>query len=159
MIRALLHGGLIALLLAFVSCQRSSDSDRLARRSVEQREPPDAATPTPPPPPTAAMVRVDTPESGALITSPVLVSGRARGSWYFEAEFPVRLLGGKGQMIGTGVARAQGDWQTTEYVPFEVSITFHPAADDSTGTLVFEKSNPSGNSEHAAEVRVPVRFR
>jgi immunoglobulin-like protein involved in spore germination len=105
------------------------------------------------------MVRVDTPEPGALISSPVTVTGRARGSWYFEAEFPVRLLGAQDKMIGTGVARAKGDWMTKEYVPFEVSITFHPAAEDSTGTLVFEKSNPSGAAEHASEVRVPVRFR
>jgi hypothetical protein len=78
---------------------------------------------------------------------------------YFEAEFPVRLLDDHEKMIGTGVARTEGDWTTSDYVPFEASIVFHPPLTDSTGTLVFEKSNPSGQADHAAEWRVPVRFR
>jgi Immunoglobulin-like domain of bacterial spore germination len=127
---------------------------------VESTDSSAAPAPTPEPSTTPPkLVVVDSPTPGALISSPVRVTGRARGSMYFEAEFPVRLLDDHETMIGTGVARAQGEWTTSDYVPFEVSIVFHPPLTDSTGTLVFEKSNPSGQPDHAAEWRVAVRFR
>lgn len=153
---------MIALSLASValatSCERHDQ--RTAERRVERAD----SAPSPPSPPERAPssgtpVIVESPPAGAMISSPVRVTGRARGSWYFEAEFPVRLLDAHDTMIGTGVARAQGDWMTSSYVPFEVSIVFHAPAEDSTGILVLEKSNPSGMKEHAADVRVPVRFR
>ena len=37
-------------------------------------------------------VVVDIPEIDAQVSSPLTVSGRARGTWYFEASFPVQLL-------------------------------------------------------------------
>ncbi|HZV91426.1 MAG TPA: Gmad2 immunoglobulin-like domain-containing protein [Candidatus Nitrosocosmicus sp.] len=120
-----------------------------------------ATAPAPDSEPQAAQsspVLVESPPRGALITSPVRVTGKARGSWYFEAEFPIRVLDAGGDMIGTGVARAQGDWQTSSYVPFEASIVFRASPTDSTGSLVIEKSNPSGRFQNAAESRVPVRF-
>ena len=150
---------LAGCVLAVASCQR--DQTRTAdRRRVEPADSiaapaPDAERAKPPSKP----VLVDSPTPGSLISSPVSVTGRARGSMYFEAEFPVRLLDDHDKMIGTGVARAQGDWTTSDYVPFEASIVFHPPLTDSTGTLVLEKSNPSGQPERHAEWRVPVRFR
>ena len=150
-------------LIASASCQQRERRTAVPRAverpeaSAERTGLPDVAEPKAPS--KEPMVLVDSPPRGALIASPVRVTGRARGSWYFEADFPVRLLDSHDKMIGTGVARAQGEWMTTDYVPFEVSIVFHPPLGDSTGTLVFEKSNPSGMPEHHAEVRVPVRFR
>ena len=148
---------LAGCVLAVASCQR--DQTRTAdRRRVEPTDSSAATAPEPSTPPSKPVL-VDSPTPGALISSPVSVTGRARGSMYFEAEFPVRLLDDHEKMIGTGVARAQGEWTTSDYVPFEASIVFHPPLTDSTGTLVFEKSNPSGQPEHDAEWRVPVRFR
>lgn len=150
---------LAGCVLAVASCQR--DQTRTAdRRRVEPTD--SIAAPAPdaePSKPPSNPVLVDSPTPGSLISSPVRVTGRARGSIYFEAEFPVRLLDDHDKMIGTGVARAQGDWTTSDYVPFEASIVFHPPLTDSTGALVFEKSNPSGQPERHAEWRVPVRFR
>jgi spore germination protein GerM len=47
---------------------------------------------------------------------------------------------------------------TDSFVPFEGRVTFAGGAENSPGTIVFEKSNPSGLPEHAAEVRIPIRF-
>jgi hypothetical protein len=150
---------LAGCVLAVASCQRdqtrTADRRRVERTDSSAAPAPDAERSKPPSKP----VLVDSPTPGTLISSPVRVTGRARGSMYFEAEFPVRLLDDHGEMVGTGVARAQGDWTTPDYVPFEASIVFHPPLTDSTGTLVFEKSNPSGQPEHDAEWRIPVRFR
>ena len=91
------------------------------------------------------------------VTSPLTVSGEARGNWYFEASFPVKLLDANGSILAQEPAQAQGEWMTTEYVPFEVTLTF-PKPSTSTGTLVLEKDNPSGLPEHANELRIPVSF-
>ena len=144
--------------LATAACQRKDDGTAQHRRDERS----DMATPTPPnvepPAATPKPVLVDSPSRGALITTPVRVTGKARGSWYFEAEFPIRILNARDEMIGTGIARAQGDWQTSDYVPFEASIVFRAPPEDTTGYLVIEKSNPSGLPQNAAESRVPVRF-
>ncbi len=106
----------------------------------------------------SAQVFVGRPSIGALVTSPLAVEGEARGTWYFEASFPVRLLDGNGIEIGRVPAQAQGDWMTTEFVPFRAEIQFVMPSTP-TGTLVLEKDNPSGLPEHADEVRFPVRFK
>lgn len=151
---------LMGCTVAATACQRNEK--RTATPAPADRTDTTATTaPAPDSEPQApsSPVLVESPPRGALITSPVRVTGKARGSWYFEAEFPIRVLDAHGDMIGTGVARAQGDWQTSSYVPFEASIVFRAAPTDSTGSLVIEKSNPSGRFQDAAESRVPVRFR
>ena len=104
------------------------------------------------------LIHVNAPAANSVIKSPLLVRGKARGTWYFEASFPVRLLDGSGQQISLGVAAAQGEWMTEEFVPFEVKLGFEQPQTD-TGVLVLEKDNPSGLPENAAELRIPVRFR
>jgi hypothetical protein len=102
-------------------------------------------------------IEVNTPAPNATVASPLTVTGRARGMWYFEASFPVRLLDGNGQEIAVAPAQAQGDWMTEDFVPFQVTLTFVQPATP-TGTLVLQKDNPSGLPEHDASVSVPVQF-
>src|SRR5690606_7013544 len=39
---------------------------------------------------TRDLIRVSTPAAGGTVTSPIRVTGEARGTWYFEGSFPVR---------------------------------------------------------------------
>lgn len=103
------------------------------------------------------LIIVHTPLPNAAVKSPLTISGRARGNWYFEASFPVRLLDGNGNQLAIKPAQAMDNWMTTEYVPFDVTLTFTTPTTD-TGILVLEKDNPSGLPEHANELRIPVRF-
>ena len=104
------------------------------------------------------LIVVDNPRSNQVVTSPLEISGKARGTWFFEAEFPVRLYDVEGQEIAVGIAKAQGEWMTEEFVPFMATLTFKtPLADK--GELVFEKSNPSDLPENTDSLRIPVRFR
>lgn len=119
-------------------------------------------TEAPPPPPPAgeyetlsSEVRLMAPQSNDVVTSPLIVEGEAAG-WYFEGEFPVRLLDGNGSEISWGSARAQGNWMTAAHVPFQATLSF-PAPATPTGTLVLEKSNPRGVGP-AVTVQIPVRF-
>lgn len=103
------------------------------------------------------MIRISEPRPNTEVKSPLKVTGMARGNWFFEASFPVRLLDGAGKEIAVMPAQAKGEWMTSEFVPFEVTLTFTlPAA--GSGTLVLQKDNPSGLPEHDDELRIPVTF-
>ncbi len=106
----------------------------------------------------ADLIRVARPEANSIVASPLLVEGQARGYWFFEASFPVRLLDDKGNELALGIAQAQDEWMTTEFVPFSLVLTF-TAPQTNEGVLVLHKDNPSGLPEHDDELRVPVRFR
>jgi hypothetical protein len=103
-------------------------------------------------------VILDMPAPGSTVTSPLWVVGQARGTWYFEAEFPIRLLDANDTLITWASGRAKGEWTTHDYVPFVTLLNFKPPT-TATGTLVLERSNPSGLPGNEAEVRIPVRFR
>ncbi len=103
------------------------------------------------------LVHVDVPVPNSIVQSPLVVRGEARGNWYFEASFPLKLSDANGNKIAEGFAQAQGEWMTEDFVPFEGKLEFAPPITD-TGFLILEKDNPSGLPEHAAEIRVPVKF-
>ena len=104
------------------------------------------------------LIVAHTPLPGSLVKSPIQVSGRARGLWFFEASFPVRVLDARGRELGVGIAQAQDEWMTTDFVPFVVSVNFTAAVTD-TGILVLQKDNPSGLPENDDEISIPIRFR
>ena len=70
------------------------------------------------------LIVLDSPLPGEVVASPLIVTGKARGTWYFEASFPVTLTDWDGRIIAEVPAQAQGEWMTTEYVPFVATLTF-----------------------------------
>jgi hypothetical protein len=104
------------------------------------------------------LIRLDQPQPEQLVTSPLTVTGEARGYWYFEADFPVRLLDAEGHELAVAPAQAQGDWMVEEFVPFVVELEFAEPV-TTRGELVLERDNPSGLPENDDQLVVPVRFR
>ncbi|MBA3732995.1 hypothetical protein H0W91_01315 [Patescibacteria group bacterium] len=102
-------------------------------------------------------IRVTTPTSSSTVKSPLVVKGEARGTWYFEASFPVKLLDANGKVLAQAPAQAKSDWMTNDFVPFEATLTF-TAPTTGIGTLVLSKDNPSGLPQNAGEIRIPVKF-
>ncbi len=96
-------------------------------------------------------------QAGQKISSPVTVTGQARGNWYFEASFPVKVLDNDDAVIGGGIATAQGEWMTTDYVPFSATVEFNPGT-STQGVVVLQKDNPSGLPENDDELAIPVTF-
>ena len=103
------------------------------------------------------LIRLDTPQPNETITSPLTVKGEARGYWFFEADFPVKLLNAKGEVIAIAIAQAKSDWMTEDFVPFEATLEFQSPGSEK-GTLVLEKDNPSDLPENADELIIPVIF-
>ncbi len=104
------------------------------------------------------LIRIAEPRPNASIVSPLTVKGVARGGWFFEASFPVRLVDSSGNEIAVGVAHTKENWMTAEFVPFETTLTFEKSSTD-TGELLLQNDNPSGLPEYEDALRVPVRFR
>jgi hypothetical protein len=107
--------------------------------------------------PFSDLIQVDQPVANAIVTSPLVVSGKARGNWYFEASFPVTLLDANDKVLVQVPAQAQGEWMTTDFVPFRVTLTFAQPTTQ-MGTLIVQNDNPSGLPENDKKVRIPVRF-
>ena len=103
------------------------------------------------------LIQIESPHPFEPIGSPLLLNGRARGFWFFEASFPVRLFDESGKELAVTMATAQTDWMTTNFVAFSAEMHF-PFPTTETGYLIFEKDNPSGLPEHDDSLIVPVRF-
>ena len=46
------------------------------------------------------IIQVSNPKSNSLITSPVLVEGMARGDWFPEGDFSIKILDAMGKELG-----------------------------------------------------------
>lgn len=101
------------------------------------------------------LIRVDNPRPNQTISSPLEINGQARGTWFFEASFPILLLDKDGKTISQTIATAQSDWMTENFVPFKAKLEF-PSNLNGQATLVFKKDNPSGLPEHDDELKMPI---
>ncbi len=106
------------------------------------------------------LIRVTVPTPQSVISSPVTITGVARGTWFFEASFPISIVNWDGLIIGEGIATAQSDWMTEDFVPFTANITYtiDPQTPYNRGAIILKKDNPSGLPEHDAAIEIPVTF-
>lgn len=104
------------------------------------------------------LITLSEPLQESKISSPVTISGEARGNWFFEATFPVVLTNWNGLIIAEGYATAQSDWMTEEFVPFTATLTFDKPDYGERGFLILQKANPSGLSEHDDALEITVFF-
>lgn len=103
------------------------------------------------------LIRVGYPRPNQIVVSPLMITGEARGTWFFEASFPVILKDANGQIIASGIAQAKSDWMTENFVPFEAKLEF-ARPQTSTGVLILRKDNPSGLPEHDDFLEMPVNL-
>lgn len=106
----------------------------------------------------ADMIQVEAPVQGDMVALPLTVKGKARGGWYFEAMFPVKVVDDDGNVLATAGAQAVGDWMTNEFVPFEVTFENIDFGGATSGKIILEKANASGLPENDASVAVEVEF-
>ena len=105
----------------------------------------------------ADLIMVDLPFPGAVVGKEFSVIGKARGNWFFEASFPFDLRDPSGKIIAQSYAQAEGEWMTTEFVPFKGEIKV-PISYIGPATLVLMKDNPSGLPEHDASISFPINI-
>lgn len=152
----------VLLLFTGLSCKNNSPSDseprtteidhsqENGRQEIQPEEKPQERL-------LSDLIQVETPQEGDKINFPLHIRGQARGMWFFEGDFPVYLISEEGEELAVAIAVAQGDWMTSQWVPFTATLEYEPQQ-GGEGYLIFEKSNPSDNRELDRELRIPVSF-
>lgn len=109
-------------------------------------------------------IKVADVRQGDTISSPLTISGEARGNWFFEATFPIMIVNWDGLIIAQHYAEASGDWMTTDYVPYTSTISFpspYSPGDPEFmkhGAIILQKDNPSGLPENDDAFEIPILF-
>ncbi len=103
------------------------------------------------------LIVLDFPKPNQKIVSPLNLKGKARGSWFFEAQFPIELFDSKGNQIATVPAKAIGEWMSPDFVNFTATLTF-TKPDSLKGELILKKDNPSGLTQNDDRLTIPVTF-
>lgn len=112
----------------------------------------------------ADLIVLASPQPLDTITSPLTLTGEARGYWFFEASFPIYVINWDGLIIAEGYATATGDWMTEDFVPFTATITFTSPYQSGNpdfmqrGTLILKKDNPSDLPEFDDALELPIFF-
>lgn len=101
------------------------------------------------------MIVPELPFPGAVTGKEFSVIGTARGNWYFEASFPIEVLDQDGNTLVQSYATAQGEWMTTEFVPFKGEVKI-PETYIGPATLVLHKDNASGEPDKDASISFPI---
>lgn len=100
---------------------------------------------------------LESPKADQKINSPLIVEGQARGSWFFEANFPITLQDANGREVASGVATALDEWMTEDFVPFTATIKFIKPSTEQ-GNIVLHKANASDLEDKDDSLVVPVTF-
>jgi len=104
----------------------------------------------------ADKIKVDFPTANSIVSSPLIIVGQARGSWYFEATFPVSLQDKNGNVLAQGIATAQSDWMVNDFVPFIAKLEFTQPVENTPAVLLLKRDNPSGMPENDATFELPL---
>ncbi len=106
------------------------------------------------------MIKVFQPLNNKTISSPLNIQGEARGNWFFEASFPIKMIDENGKEIPLNINYITTDkeWFTEDYISFSEKITFDKP-DTKNGTLILKKANPSGMPEKEEKLEIPIKFK
>jgi putative hemolysin len=100
-------------------------------------------------------IKVVSPIKDEQLISPVVITGTARGVWFFEGVFPVKLVDENDNILAEGLAKAGSEWTTNDYVPFSAELAFG-ASVTAKGYLIIKNDNPSGLPENDVTLKIPV---
>lgn len=64
-------------------------------------------------------LQIFSPAEGSLVSLPVELKGKVKGTWFFEAVFGVKLLDQNYNVLAESYVSATEDWMTEDWVPFK----------------------------------------
>jgi len=101
------------------------------------------------------LIRLGSPRPSQKVKSPLSLEGEARGTWFFEGDFPVQLIKKDGTIVGASFATAESEARNEDFVQFSGRLEF--AVERQTkADLILKKDNPSGLPENDDFLRVPI---
>lgn len=101
-------------------------------------------------------IKITSVHNGDTITSPLMLEGKARGTWFFEGDAPLILIDENDNILAESYITATGDWMTEDFVLFTGIITFERK--EGKGTLIFKKDNPTGIPKYDESVEIKINF-
>jgi hypothetical protein len=128
----------LAVLVSFIACTKTVTNEEQKQEAPE--------------------IKIFSPLPNDTIKSPLEITGEARGFWFFEGSFPIKLVDSKGKTLAEGQAKAQDEWMTEDFVPFTASLKFDNSKTE-IGLLILSKDNPSDLPENNKSASVPVKFK
>lgn len=105
---------------------------------------------------------ISSPGIDEKISSPISVSGKARGTWFSEGSFPVEIYDGNNKLLGIKAVEFspvsnEDTWMTEDFVNFKGEIPFSKPSTES-GYIIFRKDNPSDQRELDESFKLSVKF-
>ena len=97
---------------------------------------------------------VHTPQPFEKVTGTLVIKGEARGTFFFEGDFPVEVVLANGELI-QHYAMADDEWMTEEFVPFTSTIDIS-GLEPQDVTIKLHRNNPSDNRENDMVMELPV---
>lgn len=102
-------------------------------------------------------ILIFSPRENEKIKSPLKIEGKAKGFWFFEAQFNVELYDLNNNLLGFSTLTAKGDWTKEDYIDFEGELKFIENTTD-FGILRFRGANASGLPENEKIFELIVEF-
>jgi len=96
------------------------------------------------------------PKDNQEVENPIIIKGKAKGSWFFEGQFPIDLIDTSGNILSSSVAIAESDWVTEKYINFSSELTYSKSTTTKQVIVVLHKNNSSGNPNFDKQILIPV---
>lgn len=103
------------------------------------------------------LIIIESPKPYEKVSNPLLIKGKARGYFFFEATFPIKIVDESGNILMSDFIETKEDWMTENFVSFEKYLNLD-FGNIKRGFIIFEKANPSGLKENQFEISIPVYF-
>lgn len=102
-------------------------------------------------------INLVSPKPYERVELPIKIKGGAKGTWFFEASFPLKLVNQRGNVIISSYVMTDEEWMREDFISFETEMTSDQIAGGASPYyLVLEKANPSGLPENADELSIPI---
>ncbi len=102
-------------------------------------------------------INLVSPKPYERVEMPLEIKGQARGTWFFEASFPLKLVDRSGNILLSSYIMTDEEWMTEELIEFEAEITSDRVIEGTVlSYLILEKANPSGLPENADQLSIPI---
>jgi len=99
------------------------------------------------------------PRPNNVIEESFVVTGEARGTWFYEGTLPIKLIAEDETVLYDDLIITDVYWMTEDFVPFEIPIQFEKG-DYTKGNLIIERDIPSVESGLDSEfLEIPVTFK
>lgn len=148
----------LTLLLAFctlLSCGSDNGSKKTNTPKLTDEYGVTDYNPDNDPRPLGELIQIDGIAPGARLSSPFTLTGKADASWYFEGDFPVKLVDANGNTLSSTFAKRQVYDIEKGFVPFRADLLYI-AAPNQPATLILSLDNPSETEGYHRSIEIPV---